>query len=206
MPQRSRNGRAASAPVPPQRTDEELLEGIRGGSDADFGELYERHFQRIYSFAYARLRNRADAEEIAQEIFTAVFQSIDGFRGQSTLLAWIYGIAKNTVSNHLRKVQARERQIHQVPREALSRANSLAACTPEEQLHLREYAESINVHLRSIASWQAEVFRLRHVENLSIGEIARRTARSNDAIRSSLYRVKRALVEGAQPRLATRAV
>ena len=50
-----------------------------------------------------------------------------------------------------------------------------------------------------MSSWQAEVFVLRHVENLTIGEIARRMDRSSDAIRSSLYRVKRLLVEAGNP-------
>jgi len=46
-----------------------------------------------------------------------------------------------------------------------------------------------------VADWQAQVFVMRHFENLPIGEIARRTSRSNDAVRSSLYRVKRLIVE-----------
>jgi DNA-directed RNA polymerase specialized sigma24 family protein len=50
-----------------------------------------------------------------------------------------------------------------------------------------------------VTPWQAEVFVLRHIENLPIQEIAQRTHRSNDAIRSSLYRVKRLLVEAGNP-------
>ena len=49
--------------------------------------------------------------------------------------------------------------------------------------------------LRSVSDWQAEVFWMRHVDDLSIEQIATRMDRSNDAIRSSLYRVKRLLVE-----------
>ena len=53
----------------------------------------------------------------------------------------------------------------------------------------------IDARLQSLSDWQAEVFFLRHVENLPIREISRRTLRSSDAIRSGLYRVKRLLVE-----------
>ena len=53
-----------------------------------------------------------------------------------------------------------------------------------------------------MTDWQAEVFMLRHVENLSIGKIAERMSRSNDAIRSSLYRVKLLLTEAIDPELA----
>jgi DNA-directed RNA polymerase specialized sigma24 family protein len=57
--------------------------------------------------------------------------------------------------------------------------------------------------LASVADWQSEVFWLRHVENLTIGEISERVKRSNDAVRSSLYRVKRMLIEAVDPALAT---
>ena len=55
-------------------SDRELIEGIKGGSEAHFTHLYDRYFQRIYSFVYLRMRNRADAEEVTQETFIAVFE------------------------------------------------------------------------------------------------------------------------------------
>jgi RNA polymerase sigma-70 factor (ECF subfamily) len=177
------------------RTDQELLEGIRRSSEEDFNLLYERYFQRVYSFAYARLRNRADAEEVVQETFTAVFRSIDLYRGQSSLLSWIYGITKNSVNNNLRRAKAYELRLARAEHELQRPSSSLHDCTPEESLSLRRCTEAVVERLASVADWQAEVFVLRHVENLPIGEIARRTSRSNDAVRSSLYRVKRLLVE-----------
>jgi RNA polymerase sigma-70 factor (ECF subfamily) len=178
-------------------SDQELLEGIRRGSEAHFTELYDRYFQRIYNFCYVRLRNHADVEEIVQETFTVVFRSVDSYRGQSSLLSWVYGIAKNTANNHLRRAKAQESRMERAEPDLLQPPSSLANCTPEEQLHLRRYAEAINRHLDSVAEWQAEIFLMRHVENLSIREISDRTERSSDAIRSSLYRVKRILVEAA---------
>lgn len=182
--------------------DAELVEGIRRGSESHFRELYERYFQRVYNFSYLRVRNHADAEEIVQETFTAVFRSIEAFRGQSALLSWIYGIAKNTVNNHLRRSKAKDGWLEQVEADVVQPSVSFSSCNPEEQLSMRRYAEAINQRLGSISQWQAEVFLLRHVENLPIQEIARRTERSSDAIRSSLYRVKRLLVEASEDALA----
>jgi RNA polymerase sigma-70 factor (ECF subfamily) len=186
----------------PLRSDEDLVAGIRRSSQADFNELYDRYFQRVYSFAFARLRNRADAEEVVQETFTAVFRSIEAWRGQSTLLCWIYGIAKNNVNNHLRRAKSHELRVERAEPGMVLGAASLDASTPEEQLSLRRYEESVQKLLSSVADWQSEVFWLRHVENLSIGEISERVKRSNDAVRSSLYRVKRLLVQAVDPALA----
>jgi len=177
-----------------ERSDRQLIDGIRHASEADFNRLYERYFQRVYGFAYSRLRNRADAEEVVQETFTAVFRSIDAYRGQSSLLSWIYGIAKNTVNNHLRRVRAHEQRLERAER-SLQGGGGMASYTPEEHLNLRRCEHAIHERLAAVPEWHARVFVLRHVENLPIGEIARRVRRSSDAVRSSLYRMKRMLVE-----------
>jgi RNA polymerase sigma-70 factor (ECF subfamily) len=190
-------------PQPPLRSDEDLVAGIRRSSEADFNALYERYFQRVYSFAFARLRNRADTEEVVQETFTAVFRSIDAYRGQSSLLCWVYGIAKNNVNNHLRRARAHQLRVERAEPAMVLGTASLDASTPEEQLSLRRYEESVQKLLSSVAGWQSEVFWLRHAENLSIGEIAQRVKKSNDAVRSSLYRVKRMLIQAVDPALAT---
>jgi len=185
-------------------TDDALVAGVREARQDSFNLLYDRYFQRIYSFVYLRVRNHADTEEIVQETFTAVFRSIEAFRGQSSLVSWIYGIAKNTVNNHLRRAKLRDHWVETAEPDALAPTVGLA-CTPEDELSLRRYADAIRARLGSIASWQAEVFVLRHVENLPIREIAKRTARSSDAIRSSLYRVKRLLVEASDQGVTTAA-
>ena len=68
---------------------------------------------------------------------------------------------------------------------------------PDEQLDLRRFREQLSERLGSLASWQAEIFEMRHFENLSIPEISKRTSRSSDAVRSSLYRVKRLFFDAA---------
>ena len=184
------------------RTDLEIIEGIRRANEEDFNLLYDRYFQRVYSFAYNRLRNRADSEEVVQETFTAVFRSIDAYRGQSSLLSWIYGIAKNTVNNQVRRSRAYEVRLERAEPGLQQVSHNLSACTPEENLSLQRSAAAIRGCLEGMADWHAEVFVLRHVENLSISEIAQRMSRSNDAVRSSLYRVKRMLIEAIDPGLA----
>lgn len=179
-------------------SDQELLDGIRRSSEAHFSELYNRYFQRIYSFSYTRMRNHADAEEVVQETFTVVFRSFDSYRGQSSLLSWIYGIAKNTVNSQLRRAKSQGEGLERAEHEQRHAARSLASCTPEEHLGMRRYVEAIQRELGQVAEWQSKVFVMRHFENLSIAEISRRTERSSDSIRSSLYRVKRLLIETAE--------
>jgi RNA polymerase sigma-70 factor (ECF subfamily) len=179
-------------------TDQELLEGIRSGSELHFGELYNRYFQRIYNFVFARMRNHAETEEVVQETFLAVFRSLDNYRGQSSLLSWIYGIARNTTNNHLRRTKSQTERIDLADDEDLMPRVSLGEGLPDEQLDLQRFHALLSHRLEAVADWQAEIFVMRHLENLSIPEICKRTQRSSDAVRSCLYRVKRLFFEVAE--------
>jgi RNA polymerase sigma-70 factor (ECF subfamily) len=180
------------------RSDGELVTGIRQSNEKDFTVLYERYYQRVYNFSYLRLRNHADTEEAVQETFTAVFRSIDAFQGKSSLISWIYGIAKNTVNNSIRRAIAREQRVERAESEMIRNMRSTYTADPEDHLMLQRCEESIRNQLASVSDWQAQIFVMRHVDNLPIDEIASRTSRSNDSVRSSLCRVKRMLVEAVE--------
>lgn len=180
-------------------TDQELLEGLRAQSEQHFAELYDRYFQRIYNFVYARIRNHVECEEIVQETFIAVFRSFENYRAQSSLLSWIYGIAKNTTNNALRRARTQNERIDLVEESELGPASSLGVHSPDQLLDLHRFGDELSERLDQVADWQAEIFAMRHLENLSIPEISKRTKRSSDAVRSSLYRVKRIFFEAAHP-------
>jgi RNA polymerase sigma-70 factor (ECF subfamily) len=180
------------------RSDAELVAGIRQSNEKDFSLLYERYYQRVYNFSYLRLRNHSDTEEAVQETFTAVFRSIDAFQGKSSVISWIYGIAKNTVNNGIRRAIAREQRVERAESEMVRNMRSTYAADPEDQLTFQRCEESIRNRLASVSDWQAQIFIMRHFDNLSIDEIVERTSRSNHSVRSSLCRVKRMLVEAIE--------
>jgi RNA polymerase sigma factor (sigma-70 family) len=185
-----------------KRTDDELVEAIRLSDHDAFNRLYDRYFQRIYNFSHARLRNHADTEEAVQETFISVFKSINAYRGESLLVSWIYGIARNTVNNHLRRAKTQRQRLEEARLDLVRAPVSLASCSPDDQLGFQRCADTIAEQLDSIGSWHAQVFVMRHLQNRPIAEIAREVSRSSDAVRSSLYRVKRLLLEAVDPGLA----
>ena len=71
--------------------------------------------------------------------------------------------------------------------------------SPDELLDLHRFGAELTERLEQVADWQAEIFAMRHLENLSIPEISKRTNRTSDAVRSSLYRVTRIFFETALP-------
>src|ERR1700692_279743 len=94
-----------SETLPKQRNapELELVQRLKAGDEAAFRELVERHESRIRCVIYGMLRNRDDADEIAQEVFAKVYFSIKGFGARSSLYSWIYRIAVNECYGYLRK-------------------------------------------------------------------------------------------------------
>ena len=180
---------------PAEWTDAELIRGIRAGSQRHFDALYERYFDRIYGFVYKRVGSHTDAEEIVQECFIAVYTSFEDYRAQASLVSWIYGIARNTTNNQLRRAVNQRRKLEEASRYSPAINAGADISTPEEQLHLQRFAERVRARLAGLSEWQREIFALRHFDNLSIPEIVDRTNRSSDSVRSSLCRVKRLLTE-----------
>jgi RNA polymerase sigma-70 factor (ECF subfamily) len=177
--------------------DQSLFRELRDGSELAFSVFYERYRTLIYSFILQRIRNHADAEELVQETFAAVFLSIERYSGKAAPLAWVYGVAKNTTYNRLRLQKRRSERMAEIGGDPLGRIGDVASENPEAQMECRRTLEELCARLEMLRPWQIEVFMLRHVDNLPIREIAARMNRSNDAIRSSLYRMKRLLTAQA---------
>src|SRR5258708_39385800 len=84
----------------------ELVRRVQSGDQEAFRDLVERHQNRIFSIVYRTLRNREDAEDVAQRVFTKVYFAIRSFDCRNSLLTWIYKIAINESYSHLRKRRA----------------------------------------------------------------------------------------------------
>ena len=72
-----------------------LIERLRAQDPTAVGDLSDAYGGKIYQLAFRYLRNREDAEEVAQDVLLKVYQKIDAFRGDAALSSWIYRITFN---------------------------------------------------------------------------------------------------------------
>ena len=86
----------------PKLTDRELVDHARAGDAEAFGELVRRHQPRIYRLALHVLRNRAEAEDVAQETFIRAYLALERFDGRSEPYTWFYRITINLSLNTIR--------------------------------------------------------------------------------------------------------
>ena len=192
-------GRSAPRPTQGQLSDEDLVERLRTGDREAFDEIYQRYFKRVYAFLDKRLRNRADTEETTQEVFINIFSSIDGYRGDAPLAAWIFGLTRRTLAARFRKKRHPTVPLFQEDEDvAFSSltASSAPEATPLENYEMVERANLLdNVLKQEITAEQRRLFEMHHLENMPIAEIAAATSKSEDSIKSTLYRTRKLLLK-----------
>ena len=82
---------------------DELISSCIAGKDQAHKILYNTYKNIVFSIALKYSKNKNDAEDISQEVFVRIFQSIKNFRGYGSFEGWIKRIAVNTSINHYRK-------------------------------------------------------------------------------------------------------
>ncbi|MCH2186335.1 RNA polymerase sigma factor [Myxococcota bacterium] len=138
---------------PEQVPDAELVAGIKAGSEPHFNALYERYFSRVYAFAHSRMRSHSDAEEVSQETFVSVLTSIEKYRGQASLLSWIFGIAKNLSNNLIRKSSGQREKLGRIDPEHFVPQVSFGRGGPEEELTFQRYTKSLRREIEGVSEW-----------------------------------------------------
>ena len=184
---------AAEELVPTGQMDEALVERVRGGDCAAFDALYRRYFARIYRFLDRRLSNRADVEETVQEVFINLFSSLDGFRGEAPFAAWVFGLTRRTLANRFKRKRAVTVPLPEDDAE-LADESRAARADPHLAYEFNERLGRLQRGVDDLSKDQWELFRLRHLENRSIEEIAQQLAKSEDAVKSHLYRARKVLL------------
>ena len=173
-------------------SDAELVAQILSGSREAFDLLYETYFPRVYRFALKRLRDAGEAEDVTQEVFLTVFRALHSYRGNSTLLVWIFGITRNTVNRRFRRGRPRLESIDGAGGELASGEGPL-----DEQIEARRMlGRCERVIEDGLTPLQRRIFHLKHLRRQPIRTIARALGKSEDAIKANLYRMRRAIAQG----------
>ena len=86
--------------------ERDLVNRLRAGDAAAVSDLSARYGSKIFRLAFRYVKNREDAEEIAQDVLLKVYQKIDAFRGDAALSSWVYRITFNTAMSRLRRTKA----------------------------------------------------------------------------------------------------
>jgi RNA polymerase sigma-70 factor (ECF subfamily) len=152
----------------------------------------------VRAFLDKRLRNRADTEETTQEVFINIFSSIDTFRGDAPFAAWVFGLTRRTLAARFRR--KRHTTVPLFEENEDQSFTSLTAggapeATPLENYEMNERATQLRDILENeITDEQRRLFEMHHLESMPIAEIARTLSKSEDSVKSNLYRTRKLLL------------
>jgi RNA polymerase sigma-70 factor (ECF subfamily) len=168
--------------------DESLMLEFCKGSREAFGELFHRYKQPIFGYFCRRVTERAQAEELTQETFLALYRASGRYQVKASFRTYVYAVAMKVLQAHRRKANFRS---------AFWGASEKAAGTSardatESNLWVREA-------LAKLGAVDREMLMLREFEQLSYGEIAELLKLPLNTVRSRLFRARMALRELLEP-------
>jgi len=144
-----------------------LIARIVAGDPAALAEAFEAHSQRVYRLAYGITRSLSDAEDVVQDIFVALPESLATFEGRSTLGTWMHSVAVRAAIMRLRD----EGMIETVPLELAARTGLRTIIRPVDRVALERALNEIPAMYRAVI-WLNVVEGWRHSEISEVLEIS----------------------------------
>lgn len=150
--------------------------------------LLQYYQDAMVSYCYSHFLDRHLAQEVAQEIFLAVFEGMPRFRGESSVKTWLYGIASKKCLEVSRTKTRREALARHNEQRIGAQAHCAPPPQPEELFRQEWQRQRVWKALRRLRVYDRELLILRHLEELSCDEIA------------SIFKVSKRTVERHLPR------
>jgi RNA polymerase sigma-70 factor (ECF subfamily) len=157
--------------------------------DKAFGQLVNRHKERIYSVVLRIVKNKEEAKDIAQEAFVKAYQNRESFRAEASFYTWVYRIAVNLALNYVNR--NRDRQAESLDRVPLSSYSQ----DQTDKLEKKELAAAISNAIDRLPARQRTVFILRHYETKPYSEIASLLSISEGAAKSNYFQAVQKMKE-----------
>jgi RNA polymerase sigma factor (sigma-70 family) len=171
----------------------ELIEQLKQGDESAFKKLVDEWQDMVYNTALGIVQNADDADDITQEVFIQVYQSVSSFKGESKISTWLYRITVSKALDHEKKKRRKKR---------FGFVQSLFGGQEEEQLHpvefnhpgvqmeKKERAGELFDALRQIPENQRIAFTLHKLEGQSYQEVAEIMNTTLYAVESLMNRAK----------------
>lgn len=174
-------------------SQQDLIYRLKNREPEAFKELVESRKDRVYNVCLGFLHQPEDADDVAQEVFIQVYESIPGFREDSKLDTWIYRITVTKCLDYLRKKKRRDRWSALTGQENGEPADTTEGAHPGVALENREQSVYLFRAIDRLPENQRAVIVLRHFEGLSYNEIATVMDTTHATVQSLLFRARQNL-------------
>jgi len=169
-----------------------LMLRVKGGDEAAFQELVERHQYRIIGTVAKMLGSESDAEDIAQQVFVRVWQSAPRYQPDAKFTTWLLTITRNLVFNEMRR-RRRSKLVAMESEDDERRFEQFADAGAKSARELASEAElqaAISREIAALPEAQRMAVILRRFEEMPYEEIAKVLGTSVPSVKSLLFRAR----------------
>jgi len=183
--------------------DKALIARCKQGDMSAFSELLARYEKRVFNFAYRMAGNYDDANDVAQEAFIRVFNSIGTFRGDANFTTWLYRIVTNVYLDERKKQKS---HLHtsledyiELEENTVTRQIEDGNPTPDHLVETGERDDLLHWAIQELPEYQRVMVVLYHTQSKSYEEIAQIMNLPIGTVKSRLNRARLALREKLEP-------
>ncbi len=169
--------------------DNYLVQRCRAGDQTAWEELVKNHTRRVYSICYRFTGADTDAQDMTQDVFLRIFQSLKSFRaGEGSFVVWLTRLTRNLLIDHYRR--SRMQRVTDTIDDQLPmlEEKSSPLSRTEGLLSSREASEVLQVALQKLSPELREAVVLRDLEELEYREIAQVLKVPEGTVKSRLNR------------------
>ena len=190
------------AATPAVSSEVALIQRAQAGEQDAFRQLVERYQGKVFSIIHGIIRNRNDAEDIAQQVFTKIYFSLGKFNFRSALVTWIYKITVNECYDYLRKQKVRKLTYESdLSEDDLRRIDNIEAVgkNPAEAIDRRtELRQYVTRLLGKLGEEERHLLVMKEVEGYPVEELAGLLGLNENTVKVKLFRARQKLVKAAQ--------
>jgi len=186
------------------KEDAVLVKRAAGGDEAAFKSLIRRYKNPVAQIVYKLVRDRNQIEDLAQEIFIKAYQHLGDFDFEHQFASWLFKITNNHCIDYIRKKRLRVYSIDdQLKTEDGEIGYEIPDSTYEPDLNLLREQKSrlIRQTIESLPKKYREVIVLRHQEELSYEEIAKKTGLPVNTIKVQLFRAREMMYKSLKDKI-----
>jgi RNA polymerase sigma-70 factor (ECF subfamily) len=173
----------------PSQDQIDIAKTLAGDMDA-FAILVNRYKYMVYTLAVRMLRNREDAEEVAQDTFVKAYHGLVNFSGSSKFSTWLYKIAYNKSLDYLRRNRRQPEMTSDFPED-----RRLQIHKPEivEKMDIDDRKNTLDRALKNLAEDDSLIITLYYLEEMTLDEIATVVGMSPNTAKVRLHRARKKL-------------
>jgi RNA polymerase sigma factor (sigma-70 family) len=169
-----------------------VVQRVLEGDPAAFRVIVREYGRMVTHIVSRMIYDRAEQEDLAQEVFLKVYENLGGFRFRSSMSTWIARITYNTCLNFLEKKRPSLIE-DELPERGGADAFPSTGPPPDVVVHRAGVAEILEREIRSLPLKHRTVLTLFHLENLSYQEIGEAMGLPDGTVKSYLFRARREL-------------